>query len=402
VRIAIVETAPLGGLLHYAVQLGDGLAERGHDVELIVPRDNELAEHRGAATMRAVLTPPVRGSDAPPSNRIGRVVRRAGVALRLGRAWSEVVWRANRGDFDVVVLNPGLHLSLSAFGALTLGVVPHRFKIANVAHNVEGLDRFAAEGERRRVSITRAILRRALARFDLVFVHGERSRRVYRERWPSTRVAVIPHGDERIFGDAPPPADEERILFFGDWNVVKGLPVLMEAFDLLIAERPGVRLTIAGTPYPRDIDVDGIERWARGHGDAVELIGRYVALEEVPGVFGRARVVVTPYVAGFQSGVIHLAMTMARAVVTSDVGDLSSAVRDGETGLVVPPKDPGRLSEALATVVSDPELAQRYGLAGREKVLADSGWEQVAAEAEAALESLVEGSPERPGPRAQN
>jgi D-inositol-3-phosphate glycosyltransferase len=394
-RIAIVETAPLGGLLHYAVQLGDGLAARGHDVELVVPRDNELVEHHGTARMRAVLTPPVRSSDAAPASRVARVFRRAGVALRLARAWAEVVREANRGDFDVVLLNSGLHLSLSALGALTLSVLPHRFKIANVAHNVEGLDRFAAEGERRRVSISRVVLRRALARFDLVFVHGERSRQLFRERWPTTRLAVIPHGDERIFGDPPPPSDEERILFFGDWNAVKGLPVLMDAFDRVVAVRPGVRLTIAGTPYPRDIDVDGIESWAQGHGDAVELIGRYIPLEEVPGVFGRARVVVTPYVAGFQSGVIHLAMTMGRAVVTSDVGDLGSAVRDGETGLVVPPKDPIRLSEALAAVVSDPELAERYGAAGREKVLADSGWEQVAAEAEAALESLLEGSPNR-------
>jgi glycosyltransferase involved in cell wall biosynthesis len=400
VRIAIVETAPLGGLLHYAVQLGDGLAERGHDVELVVPRDNELAEHRGAATMRAVLTPPVRGSDAAPANRVARVVRRAGVALRLARAWAEVVRESNRGEYDVVVLNSGLHLSLAALGALTLSVVPHRFKIANVAHNVEGLDRFAAEGERRRVSITRGVLRRALARFDLVFVHGDRSRQLFRERWPTTRLAVIPHGDERIFGDPPPPADEERILFFGDWNAVKGLPVLMDAFDCLVAERPTVRLTIAGTPYPRDVDVDGISRWAGGHNDAVELIGRYIPLGEVRGIFGRARVVVTPYVAGFQSGVVHLAMTMGRAVVTSNVGDLGSAVRDGETGLVVPPKDPVRLSEALATVVSDPELAERYGAAGREKVLADSGWEQVAAGAEAALESLFDGRPNESRPQS--
>ena len=44
-------------------------------------------------------------------------------------------------------------------------------------------------------------------------------------------------------------------------------------------------------------------------------------------MFARARVVATPYVVGYQSGVIHLAMTMGRAVVTSDVGDLPDAVR---------------------------------------------------------------------------
>lgn len=36
-RIAVIETAPYGGLLHYSVQLGNGLAQRGHDVDLITP-----------------------------------------------------------------------------------------------------------------------------------------------------------------------------------------------------------------------------------------------------------------------------------------------------------------------------------------------------------------------------
>jgi glycosyltransferase involved in cell wall biosynthesis len=331
---------------------------------------------------------------------VSRVVRRAGVGLRLARAWAQVIREARRGQFDVVLISQGLYVSIAALGALTLGLVPHRFKIAHVAHNADVLNRFSVEGEWGRVLITRTAFRWALARFDLVFVHGDRSRRVFQERWPTTPLAVIPHGDERIFGDPPPPSEEERILFFGDWNRAKGLPVLLEAFDRLIAMRPQARLTIAGTPYPKDVDVDGIERWARAHGDAVEIIGRYVPFAEVPGLFGRARLVVTPYVAGYQSGVVHLAMTMARPVVTSDVGDLGAAVRDGETGLVVPPGDPGKLSEALATVVSDPELAARYGAAGRRRVLADSGWEQVARTAEHALLALLGESPEGAAPQS--
>jgi glycosyltransferase involved in cell wall biosynthesis len=389
-RIAILETAPYGGLLHYAVQLGDGLAARGHEVDLIVPRDNELAQRHGSARMRAVLTPPVAGSEAAPAQPLRRLVRRAGVATRLARAWAEAVRETRRGDYDVVIVNPAPHSSISALGALTLGGLPHRFKLAHVAHNADVLNKFTVSGRWGRMAATRMVLRRVLAQFDLVFVHGERSRELYEQRWPTTRLAVIPHGDERIFGDPPAPSGEERILFFGDWNRAKGLPVLMDAFDRLIAARPQVRLTIAGTPFPGDVDVQAIERWATGHGDAVELIGRYIELPEVPAVFARARVVATPYVAGYQSGVIHLAMTMGRAVVTSDVGDLASAVQDGETGLVIPPGDPVRLSEALETVVADPALAERYGQAGRERVLADSGWEQVAAGAEAALRSMLD------------
>jgi glycosyltransferase involved in cell wall biosynthesis len=397
-RIAIVETAPFGGLLHYAVQLGDGLAARGHEVELIVPRGNELAEHVGDAEMAAVLTPPVRDLDKAPAELIPRLRRQVGVAGRLTRAWSQVVRRVRARTFDVVVINSSLHRSVPALGAVALTSMPRRFRVALIAHNADILPLTGTEG-RERPSVTRAIKRRALAGLDLVFVHGERSRREYTERWPATRVAIIPHGDERLFGDPPPPANEERILFFGDWNFAKGLPVLMEAFDLLIERRPGVRLTIAGTPHPRDLDLARMERWASEHGDPVELIARYIPVAEVPGLFARARVVATPYVAGYQSGVVHLAMTMARAVVASDVGDLPSAVRDRQTGLIVRAGDPVGLSEALEEIVVDAELAERFGRAGRERVLENSGWERVAAVAEEALESLIADQPRAAPPR---
>ncbi len=91
-------------------------------------------------------------------------------------------------------------------------------------------------------------------------------------------------------------------------------------------------------------------------------------VEEVRGIFGRARVVATPYHVGYQSGVIHVAMTMARAVVTSDVGDMSVAVRDGETGLVVPPGNAAELADALTTLLDDPARAREMGDRARARV----------------------------------
>jgi hypothetical protein len=91
-RIAVIETSPYGGLLHYAVQLGDALADRGHEVDLIVPRANELIGHRGAAQMRAVLTPSVRWTEQAKRGRLRILVRRAGVAVRLARSWARILF----------------------------------------------------------------------------------------------------------------------------------------------------------------------------------------------------------------------------------------------------------------------------------------------------------------------
>ena len=383
-----------GGLLHYAVQLADGLAGRGHQVELLAPRGNELSSHDGEADMRAVLAPPIRTVDQPRS-RVGYFLRRAGIAARLTRAWLRINVEARTRGYDAMIVAEDLALTLSALTVGLLTVGPRRPAIAAVCHNVRPFNRWAGEELFESSAASLGPLRRVYPRLDVVFVHGERSLEEFREVWPPARLAVIPHGDERIFGDeAPPPSGEERILFFGDWRKVKGLDVLREAFDLLAARRPSARLTIAGTPAPADLDPQTVHDWAARHDGRVTVIDRYVPVEEVPALFGQARVVATPYLVGYQSGVVHLAQTMARAVVASDVGDLGSAVRDGETGRLIPPGEAGVLADALEELLADPELSERLGEAGRRRVTTGSSWETVAERVEAAL---LEVRPPRPG-----
>jgi glycosyltransferase involved in cell wall biosynthesis len=59
------------------------------------------------------------------------------------------------------------------------------------------------------------------------------------------------------------------------------------------------------------------------------------------------------------------AMTLARPVVTSDVGGAGEAVADGETGLVVPPGDTEAAAAALAKLAADPDAAREMGERGR-------------------------------------
>ncbi len=376
-----------GGLLHYAVQLADGLASRGHEVDVLAPRGNELAGHEGLARMRDVLTPPFRDARQPESWP-GILARQATVAVRLTAEWGQAAWEARRGGYDAVIVTGDTSLLPATIGALAITAGGRGPAVGGVCHNVRIFNRYRGDELFGVAQGSQRLLGRLLSSYDVVFVHGERSRQEYEEHWPPRQLEVIPHGDERIFGEPPPPSDEERLLFFGDWRKVKGLPVLMDAFDLLAARRPDVRLTIAGAPSPADLDPEPVRQWAAGHGGAVEVIDHYVPVEDVRDIFARSRVVVTPYHVGYQSGVVHLAMTMARAVVTSDVGDLSAAVRDGETGIVVPPDDPRTLADALERVVADRDLAERLGRRGCELLDESASWEVVAEKVEAALLAL--------------
>lgn len=382
-RVAVVETSSQGGLLHYATQLADALARRTAATDLIVPRRNELSSHFGPARRLAILPAPV------PANRgLSRVrlVRRARIALRLLIAWTQINRRARAGRYDAVLLTCDVDLTPMALATLALTIGRKGRRVACVCHSVRPLNRWSGEELFVSAPLLTRLLRAMYARMDVVFVHGERSQADFHRTWPTARLAVIPHGDERIFsGEPPPPASEERLLFFGEWRKVKGLSVLMEAFDELLARRPDARLTIAGAPCPVDLDPEEVRRWATRHDGNVLVVDRYVPVEEVPDLFASARAVVTPYLVGYQSGVVHLAMTMGRAVVASEVGDLASAVLDGETGLTVPPGDPRALAVALERVLGEDGLAERLGAQARRRLMRESSWEVVAERVLAAL-----------------
>jgi glycosyltransferase involved in cell wall biosynthesis len=62
-------------------------------------------------------------------------------------------------------------------------------------------------------------------------------------------------------------------------------------------------------------------------------------------------------------------MAMERPVVASNSDGVLDIVVGGETGLLVPPKDPRRLAEGLIRLIDDPALRMRMGKAGRLRVL---------------------------------
>jgi glycosyltransferase involved in cell wall biosynthesis len=114
-------------------------------------------------------------------------------------------------------------------------------------------------------------------------------------------------------------------------------------------------------------------------------------------LFGRARVVVTPYRRASQSGVVHLAYTFDRPVVASAVGDIPDVVDDGATGLLVPPDDPAALADALVRLLTDAEEADRMGAAGARWLAREASWERVAERVEEGLQKAAVG-PDVPRP----
>jgi len=88
----------------------------------------------------------------------------------------------------------------------------------------------------------------------------------------------------------------------------------------------------------------------------------------VPALLDRLDVVALPsWTEGLPLTVLE-AMAHARPVVATPVGGTPEVVVDGETGLLVPPRDPAALAGALRRLLEDPDFARSLGEAGRRRV----------------------------------
>ena len=90
---------------------------------------------------------------------------------------------------------------------------------------------------------------------------------------------------------------------------------------------------------------------------------------DVPAILCASDVVVDGSYAGAGiTGSIREALACERPVVATAVEGMPELVRDGETGRLVPPRDPAALADAIAAALADPTAAQAMARAGRKRV----------------------------------
>lgn len=83
------------------------------------------------------------------------------------------------------------------------------------------------------------------------------------------------------------------------------------------------------------------------------------------------------------------AMACGRPVIGADVGGISFTVNDGETGFLVPPRDPEALADRLQQFMANPDLRRQMGAAARTRVEAEFSWQRVADRTDALYQRLL-------------
>jgi glycosyltransferase involved in cell wall biosynthesis len=82
-------------------------------------------------------------------------------------------------------------------------------------------------------------------------------------------------------------------------------------------------------------------------------------------------------------------MASGRPVVASAVGGLKDLVVDGETGILVPPRDPAALRAALERLLADEGLRRRLGEGARERARTEFSWDRYCASMRAAYDEVL-------------
>jgi glycosyltransferase involved in cell wall biosynthesis len=203
------------------------------------------------------------------------------------------------------------------------------------------------------------LLPRLLSRVDAHVVHSAFDLDVITAGHSLTRVPVrvIAHGPfDHLARTVTPsaaairsaPRDEPfRLLYLGVVRPYKGVEDLVEAFSSLDrAQAERFRLSVVGETWEGWTAPD--EAIASSpHADLIERVDRYVTDAELGEHFARADAVVLPYHRSSASGPLQIAMSAGLPVVVTGVGGLVEAVRDYPGAVLVPPRDPAALRDAL-------------------------------------------------------
>ena len=170
----------------------------------------------------------------------------------------------------------------------------------------------------------------------------------------------------------------------------KGVGELVGAARLLRRREVPLRVVLVGSPDPdnpasiperqlRDWDASGDVAWWGERSDIAEI-------------WAKGQIAVLPsHREGLPKSLLEAA-ACGRPMVAADVSGCREIVKDGVTGLLVPPGDAGGLADALERLARDPDLRRRLGAAARDLVERELSEEAVVAQTLALYRSLVPGA----------
>lgn len=166
-------------------------------------------------------------------------------------------------------------------------------------------------------------------------------------------------------------AKKPYILCLGTVGTRKGQNYLSDAFGMIARDFPDWRLVIAGR-HTNDGTSDVMWEAIKRHDIAAQVeVLTDVSDEWAAELLRNAAIFAMPSLAEGLGLSLQEAMFHGAACIGSATGGITDMIRDGETGLLVPPAHPYALAEGLARLMRDPDLRERLSTKGRSWIRAN-------------------------------
>lgn len=165
------------------------------------------------------------------------------------------------------------------------------------------------------------------------------------------------------FTDFENRGEDKVVLFAGFPFYIKGVDVLIEAFQRIAPRFPDWKLKILGWFPDRTV----LERYCADHPQIVDHPA--VKHREMPDHIGRASIVVLPSRSEGMGRVLVEAMFAGKARIGANVGGIPTVINDGQDGLLFESGNVDQLADRLTRLMSDAGLRARLGSAARERAL---------------------------------
>jgi phosphatidyl-myo-inositol alpha-mannosyltransferase len=355
-----------GGVQQHIRDLAEALIGLGHEVSVITPADDDRPLPDYVVPAGGALPVPYNGS-------VARLAFGPLSAARV-RRW------LREGNFDVLHAHEPTVPSLSLLACWAASG-----PIVATVHT--------AMPRSRVLLATQGVLRSALEKIDGRIAVSEAARTTLVQHLGGDAV-LIPNGVATArYRDALPldgwPGDGGSLAFLGRMDEPrKGLAVLLRAFEAMAAERPGLRLLIAG---PGDA-ADARARVPAALRDRVHVLGPVSEQEKVR-VLHSADVFCSPNTGGESFGIVTAeAMSAGAAIVASDIEAFRMVLRDGTAGELFANEDAADLARVAGALLDDPARRAQLSAAALAAVRAYD-WSVVARDVLSVYETVVLGRP---------
>ena len=375
-----------GGEASYVSSLATGLGRLGHEVVVITPQ----------AAASEVAAGPFKIIPTRPRNALLRELEFLAQAERI------ISYLADNGRIDVVHVTfdyPTFFFRLKRRGVPCVATVHH-------LHLAEALSmlRHESNAPQKIAQMLRAstltwfegrLVRQCMAVIAVSGFTAETVRRLLSVPPEAVRIVrngidagEFERGDPALFREKFPGLGDKTVLYVGRLERSKGLRYLMPAFARVLSRVPDATMAVVGggsDEYLRELKLGAR---SAGISDRVVFTGR-IPQDLLPHAYAASALVALPsLMEGFGISLLE-SMAAGRPCVATRVGAIPEIIKHGETGLLVEPANSQELGDAMATLMSDPDLGAAMGKKGLETVKREFSLERMTSDTFQVYRELV-------------